>query len=266
METLDYIKKLVPELKFTIFEFIDIDTRVEYMSSIYSVQTFTDYLHAIPIDQSIRLFEVFIQNKLLYKQTVHNSFRWWLKDNISNLLPTITINHLSALSNKKTYYHDFVFEISRICNLRYIPRNTTNVTIRNLEWKKREFINDKNYQVFNAFSTLTTSNKTLAYIIKKTLLYYMIAIILYTKKNYELQKIKNQHKIIKRWLKKVLPKPLKQSVREYNKRAKVREKERQKQMRIIERQKKKEANELKKIKLKEERRLEQEKAKIKKIN
>ena len=122
-------------------------------------------------------------------------------------------------------------EISRICNLKYIPRNTTNVTIRNLEWKKREFINDKNYQVFNAFSTLTTNNKTLTYIIKKTLLYYMIAIILYTKKNYELQKIKNQHKIIKRWLKKVLPKPLKQSVREYNKRAKVREKERQKQAR-----------------------------------
>ena len=92
----------------------------------------------------------------------------------------------------------------------------------------------------------------------------MIAIILYTKKNYELQKIKNQHKIIRRWLKKDLPKPLKQSVREYNKRAKVREKERQKQMRIIERQKKKEANELKKIKLKEERKLEREKAKIKK--
>lgn len=264
METLDYIKRLPRDLKYIVYEFIDIHTRVELMCSIYNIQKFTDYFRAMPIDENIRLFKLFIQNQLFCEKVVGNYTRWSLKPSILKLLPTM--NFSRPILGKKVYYNEIAGLITNISNLQFIPKNSGNYIIRNLEWKKQQYMYTKNCQLYEVFSTLNGNSKRFIYIIKKTFLYYMIAIVLYGKKSYELQKIKHQHAIIKRWLKKVLPKPLKQSVREYNKRAKVRETERQKQMRFMARQKKKEANELKKIKAKKERQLEREKAKIKKIN
>lgn len=264
METLDYIKILPQDLKYIVYEFIDIQTRIELMCSIYNVQKFTDYLRAMPVDENIRLFKLFIQNQLFCKKVVGNYTRWSLKPGILKLLPTM--NFSRPILGKKVYYNEIVGLITNISNIEYIPKNSRNYIIRNLEWKRREYMYTKNCQLYDVFSTLNGSNRRFIYIIKKTFLYYMIAIVLYGKRFYELQKIRKQHAIIKRWLKKVLPKPLKQSVREYNKRAKVRETERQKQMRFMARQKKKEANELKKIKAKKERQLEREKAKIEKLN
>ena len=264
METLDYIKRLPRDLKYIVYEFIDIHTRVELMCSIYNIQKFTDYFRAMPIDENIRLFKLFIQNQLFCEKVVGNYTRWSLKPSILKLLPTM--NFTRPITGKKVYHNEIVGLITNISNLQFIPHNSGNYIIRNLEWKKQQYMYTKNCQLYEVFSTLNGNSKRFIYIIKKIFLYYMIAIVLYGKRSYELQKIKKQHAIIKHWLKKVLPKPLKQSVREYNKRAKVRETERQKQMRFMARQKKKEANELKKIKAKEQLQLEGEKAKIKKIN
>ena len=118
MEILDYIKRLPQDLKYIVYEFIDIQTRIELMCSIYNVQKFTDYLRAMPVDENIRLFKLFIQNQLFCKKVVGNYTRWSLKPGILKLLPTM--NFSRPILGKKVYYNEIAGLITNISNTNWI--------------------------------------------------------------------------------------------------------------------------------------------------
>lgn len=234
MNVLDLIVTLPNEIKFCIFNFIDIDTRIEFIKHKYNSRVFNEYRHAITTETNIKLFKRFIQNKLLEsKQNIgHNGYTWKtmkVKSHITDLCPSV-----SYVCNSRTNVinHGLIENIRTKASLQNIP-----IYGRSLEHKRFYYILDRSNDVYNMFSTISGCDKRLIYVLKKTLLHYMIAVIYISKKEVIKKKIANQHRKIKQWMKRDLPKPLKSAVKKYEKRVKKRILEKEKLAKKLEKEK-----------------------------
>ena len=65
MNVLNYIPRLPIELKNCIYEYIDIDTRIELLTHVCNISKFTEYFRAISSEKNVKLFEIFIRNQIL---------------------------------------------------------------------------------------------------------------------------------------------------------------------------------------------------------
>ena len=219
MSILTFIKQLPLELQHLIYEYIDIHTRIEVIKDKYDRGLFSEYRHAISTEKNIKLFETFVQNKLLeLKQNIGiNGYTWKtmkVKSYISELSPSF-----SYVGYNKTIVinHGIIETIRATTSLDYIPKYG-----RNLEHKRFYYILERANDVYHMFSTIYGCDKRLIYILKKTLLYYMIAVIYTSKKEVIKKRIANEHAKIKKWMKRDLPKSLKSAVIKYEKRVKKR--------------------------------------------
>ena len=139
MNVLDLIVKLPNELKFCIFNYIDIDTRIEFIKYKYNSGVFNQYRHAITTETNIELFRTLVQNKLLEsKQNIgHNGYTWKtmkVKSHITDLCPSV-----SYLSNNRTNVinHGVIENIRTKASLQNIPNYG-----RSLEHKRFYYILD----------------------------------------------------------------------------------------------------------------------------
>lgn len=227
MNILNIIARLPNELKYCIFNFIDIDSRIELMTYVCNKRLFIEYIDAIPTEKNVQLFEKFITNKILtYKQRTSNSYKsCYIKSSVSKLFPVVKykIDNREILSRNRLYD-----VLTRIANTEYIPQRRDNYTPHNLEWKRQTFIKERAFEIYNVFSTFEcdTSHEKLKYFLKKSLLHYMIVIIMNAKESWFQKITQKKHAEIKLWMKRSLPKPLKQAATLYQRRAKIREKER----------------------------------------
>jgi hypothetical protein len=227
MNVLNLIARLPDELKYGIFNYIDIDSRIELITYNCNKRLFLEYIDVIPTEKNVQLFDKFITNKILtYTQRTTNSYKsWYIKSSVSKLFPVVKykIDNREVLSRNRIYD-----VITRIANTEYIPQRRDNYTPHNLEWKRRRFIEERACDMYNVFSTFEcgASHEKLKYFLKKTLLHYMIVIIMNAKELWFQKITQKKHAEIKIWLKRSLPKPLKQATTLYQRRAKIREKER----------------------------------------
>ncbi len=262
MTVLNLIARLPIELKCCIYNYIDLDTRIELMTYVYNKRVFLEYIDAIPTEKNVQLFEKFVTNKILtYKQRSGSTYkRWYMKPAVSKLVPVVKYK----IDNREVVLRNEIYHvITRHANIEYIPCRHNNYTPRGLEWKRQQFIKEHALSIYNVFSSFEcgASHEKLKYFIKKTLLDYMIVIIMNGKER-ALQKITQKKQAeIKIWLKRALPKPLKQAATLYQRRAKLREKER---VKIAKQNAKANAKRLKqKIKEEEKKRKKEEKNKPK---
>ena len=262
MNVLNLIARLPNELKYYVFNYIDIDSRMELMTYVCNKRLFLEYIDAIPTEKNVQLFEKFITNKILtFKQRTTNSYKlWYIKSSVSKLFPVIKykIDSREVLSRNRIYD-----VLTRIANTEYIPQRRDNYTPHNLEWKRRRFIEERACDMYNVFSTFEcdTSHQQVKYFLKKTLLHYMIVIIMNAKELWFQKITQKKHAEIKVWLKRSLPKPLKQAATLYQRRAKIREKER---VKIAKQNAKANAKRIKqKMKEEEKKRKKEEKSKSK---
>lgn len=227
MNVLNLIARLPNELKYCIFNYIDIDSRIELITYNCNKRLFLEYVNVIPTEKNVQLFEKFVTNKILtYKQRSLSSYKsWYIKSSISKLFPVVKykVDNREILSRNRIYD-----VITRIANTEYIPQRRDNYTPYNLEWKRQRFIEERVSDIYNVFSTFEcgASHEKLKYFLKKTLLHYMIVIIMNAKELWFQKITQKKHAEIKIWLKRSLPKPLKQAATLYQRRAKIREKER----------------------------------------
>ena len=227
MNILNLIARLPNELKHCIFNYIDIDSRIELMTYVCNKRLFLEYIDAIPTEKNVQLFEKFITNKILtFKQRTTNSYKlWYIKSSVSKLFPVIKYK----IDNREVLSRNRIYDVlTRIANTEYIPQRRDNYTPHNLEWKRQIFIEERASDIYNVFSTFEcdTSHQQVKYFLKKTLLHYMIVIIMNAKELWFQKITQKKHAEIKFWLKRSLPKPLKQAATLYQRRAKLREKER----------------------------------------
>ena len=237
MNIMKNIPRLPIEMKCYIYNYIDIDTRIELMIHVCGKRTFLEYMDAIPTEKNVKLFEIFIRNKLLMcnQRSASDYKLWYMKSTITKLLPYIKykINSRQHIMRNEIYN-----VIVRHANIEYIPRRFNNYTPNRLDWKRQLFIREHAENIYNVFSTFECgrSHEKFKYFIKKILLYYMISIIMNGKERALQERTKKTHAQIKCWLKRTLPKPLKQAVKKYEKRAikRVREEEKRTKKRIKE--------------------------------
>ena len=227
MNILNLIARLPNELKHCIFNYIDIDSRIELMTYVYNKRLFLEYIDVIPTEKNVQLFDKFITNKILtYKQRTTNSYKsWYIKSSVSKLFPVVKYK----IDNREVLSRNRIYDVlTRIANTEYIPQRRDNYTPHNLEWKRQIFIEERASDIYNVFSTFEcgASHEKLKYFLKKTLLHYMIVIIMNAKELWEIKITLKKQAEIKFWLKRSLPKPLKQAATLYQRRAKIREKER----------------------------------------
>lgn len=247
MTVLNFIPRLPNELKYCIYNYIDIDTRIELMTYVCNKRVFLEYIDAIPTEKNVHLFEKFVTNKILtYQQRRGSIYEMWpLKPSVSKLVPVVKykIDNREVVLRNQIY---FVIVVNAATE--YIPQRRDNYTPRRLEQKREEFIREHALSIYNLFSTFEcgASHENLKRFLKKTLLDYMIIIIMNGKER-ALQKITRKKQVeIKIWLKRNLPKPLKQAARLYQRRAKLREKERVKIAKRLKQKKKEEEKKRKK--------------------
>lgn len=227
MTVLNLIARLPIELKCCIYNYIDLDTRIELMTYVYNKRVFLEYIDAIPTEKNVQLFEKFVTNKILaYQQRPRSTYkRWCMKPDVSKLFTVVKYK----IDNRVVVLRNEIYNvITRNANTEYIPQRRDNYTPRGLEWKRQQFIRERASDIYNVFSTFEcgASLEKLKYFLKQTLLDYMIIIIMNGKER-ALQKITRKKQAeIKIWLKRNLPKPLKQAATLYQRRAKLREKER----------------------------------------
>lgn len=226
MNVLNLIARLPDELKYCVFNYIDIDSRIELMTHICNKQLFLEYINAIPSEKNVQLFEKFVRNEILtYKQRSASTYKsWYIKSSISKLFPVVKYK----IDNREVLSRNRIYDVlTRIANTEYIPRRRDNYTPHNLEWKRQRFIEERASDIYNVFSTFEcgTSHEKLKYFLKKTLLRYMIVIIMNGKELWFQKITQKKHAEIKLWLKRSLPKPLKHAATLYQRRARLREKE-----------------------------------------
>jgi len=219
MSILTFIKQLPLELQHLIYEYIDIHTRIEVIKDKYDTRLFSEYRHVISTEKNIKLFETFVQNKLL--ESIHgvsgHGYTWKtmkVKSYISELCPSVSY---VSYNRTNVINHGIIETIRAKTTLQYIPKHG-----RSLEVKQFYYILERANDVYHMFSTISGCDKRLIYILKKTLLYYMIAVIYISKKEVIKKRIANEHAKIKKWMKRDLPKHLKSAVRKYEKRVKKR--------------------------------------------
>lgn len=262
MTVLNFIPRLPNELKYCIYNYIDLDTRIELMTYAYNKRVFLEYIDAIPTEKNVQLFEKFVTNKILtYQQRPRSTYkRWCMKPAVSKLFPVVKYK----IDTRVVVLRNEIYNvITRNANTEYIPQRRDNYTPRGLEWKRQQFIRERASDIYNVFSTFEcgASLEKLKYFLKKTLLRYMIIIIINGKER-ALQKITRKKQAeIKIWLKRNLPKPLKQAATLYQRRAKLREKER---VKIAKQRVKEDAKRLKQKMKEEEKKRKKEEKKRKK--
>ena len=260
MNVLNYIATLPSELKYCIYNYIDLDTRIELMTYVYNKRVFLEYIDAIPTEKNVQLFEKFVTNKIMTYQQRSNYKRWYIRSSVSNLFPVVKYK----IDNREVVSRNRIYDvITRIANTEYIPCRRNNYTPRGLEWKRQKFIEERASDIYNVFSTFEcgVNHAKLKYFLKKTFLDYMI-IIMMNGKERALQKITQKKQAeIKIWLKRNLPKPLKQAATLYQRRAKLREKER---VKIAKQKVKEDAKRLKQKMKEEEKKRKKEEKKRKK--
>jgi hypothetical protein len=227
MNVLNYIPRLPIELKNCIYEYIDIDTRIELLTHVCNIRKFTEYFRAISSEKNVKLFETFIRNQILTVKCVlpHSSHKsWHMKRSLSNMFPVVKYK----IYNRQQIVRNEIYHvIVRHANIEYIPRRFNNYEPRGLEWKRQQFILEHATSIYSIFSTFECgkNHRDFKYHIKKILLYYIISIIMNGKERALQKMITRKHAEIKIWMKRNLPKPLKQAARLYQRRAKQREKE-----------------------------------------
>ena len=236
---MDLIKKLPNELVNIIYGFIPIDIRLQLLTEKYPLSLIHSYNYLLPIKVCIKLYVLYIRNSLLIRlpKDYYDDFK--LKPNISKLLPKIRFK--THINNERTACVGHVIEqrIVDLVSLKYIPRSSVNWIPRNLERNQREYLLNVIDRTYSMFTTIEGCYKKLQYILKKTILFYLIALIRRGKPEYEKARCLRDHIRIKKYMKKYMFKELRKKCVQYKKRSKLREKEQlKKQKELLKQQKK----------------------------
>lgn len=236
---MDIIKKLPNEVVNIIYGFIHIDIRLELLTRKYPLSLLHSYNYVLPITKCIQLYILYIRNPLLLRvpKNYYDDFK--LKPIISKLLPKI--RYKTHVSNEKSISIGHVIEqkIVDMVSLKYLPRSYNNWVSRNLERNQREYLLNSIDRTYSMFTTIEGGYKKLQYILKKTILFYLIALIRKGKPEYEKARCLRDHIRIKKYMKKHLFKELRKKCVQYKKRSKLREKEQlKKQKELLKQQKK----------------------------
>ncbi len=208
------IKTLPIELRQYIYGFIEINQRLKLFNHKHSVRDIINYSNSLHVNTSIELFVHFIKNKLVIKNGPYSWSPHHLRPELSDLTPKITYN-LYSNNNPITIGHRLETNISECVSLRHMPRGHNNWIPRNLRENQRAFINETINKV-HTFSTMSGDLKELQYVLKKTLLYYLIALVKYGKPKYEIKICVNERIRIRKFMKKHLFKELRKKYRSYN--------------------------------------------------
>ena len=110
MNILNLIARLPNELKHCIFNYIDIDSRIELMTYVYNKRLFLEYIDVIPTEKNVQLFDKFITNKILtYKQRTTNSYKsWYIKSSVSKLFPVVKYKIDTTKDEKDTTVPEYI--------------------------------------------------------------------------------------------------------------------------------------------------------------
>jgi len=222
---MDLIKKLPNELIITIYGFIPIDIRLQLITQKYSLSLLHSYNYCLSVDECVKLYTLYVRNTLLLRvpKTHYDDFK--LKPSISKLLPKIRFK--TNINNDQSIClgHAIEHKILDMVSLKYLPRRYEHWVPRSLERNQREYLYNAIDKTYNMFSTLEGGCKKLQYILKKTLLFYLIALIRKAKPKYEKSRCLRDHMRIKKHMKKYMFKELRKKCIQYKKRSKLREKE-----------------------------------------
>ena len=240
---MEFIKKLPRELVFIIYAFIPIDIRLKLIITKYPITLLRSYNYCLGVNECIQLYTLYVRNTLLIRvpKTTYDDFK--LKSSISKLLPKIRFK--SNINNDQSISIGHMIEqkIVDIVSLKYIPRRYEHWVPHNLERNQREYLYNAIDKTYSMFSTLEGGYKKFQYILKKTLLFYLIALIRKAGPEYEKSRCLRDHIRIKKHMKKYMFKELRKKCIQYKKRSKLREKEQlKKQKELLKQQKKKKQN------------------------
>lgn len=236
---MDLIKKLPNELIITIYGFIPINIRLQLLTEKYPLSLLHSYNYLLPIKECVQLYILYIRNPLLTRLPKNHYDDFKLKQSISKLLPKVRFK--THVNSDRTLCLGHVIEqkIVDMVSLKYIPRSYDHWVPRNLERNQREYLLNAIDKTYSMFTTLEGSYKKLQYILKKTIFFYLIALIRKGKPEYEKARCLRDHIRIKKYMKKYLFKELRKKCVQYKKRSKLREKEGlKKQKELLKQQKK----------------------------
>ena len=234
---MDFIKKLPYELIITIYGFIPINIRLQLLTEKYPLSMLHSYNYLLTSEDCIKLFVLYIRNPLLTRLPKNHYDDFKLKQSISKLLPKVRFK--THINSERTVCLGHVIEqrIVDMVSLKYIPRSYDHWVPRNLERNQREYLVNAFDKTYSMFTTLEGGYKKLQYILKKTIFFYLIALIRKGKPEYEKARCLRDHIRIKKHTKKHVFKELRKKWVQYNKRSKLREKEeRKKQKELLKQQ------------------------------
>jgi len=235
---MDFIKKLPYELIITIYGFIPINIRLQLLTEKYPLSMLHSYNYLLTVEDCMKLFVLYIRNPLLTRLPKNHYDDFKLKQSISKLLPKVRFK--THVNSDRTICLGHVIEqrIVDMVSLKYIPRSYDHWVPRNLERNQRDFLLNAIDKTYSMFTTLEGGYKKLQYILKKTIFFYLIALIRKGKPEYEKAQCLRDHIRIKKHTKKHVFKELRKKWIQYNKRSKLREKEeRKKQKELLKQQK-----------------------------
>ena len=222
---MNIIKNLPNELIYIIYSFIDIDTRLDLLLSRYSMSLVNSMNYCLSIEECIKLYTCHIMNKLL-KRNLHNQYpAYSLLPLLSQELPKVTYKR--DLRSKTLCYvpHQIETFIVDLVSTRCMPKGYHNWIPRNLETKQREFLRNTINKIYNIFPSLEGEYSQFLYVLKRSLMFYLLALIQKGKPEYEKSRCLRDHIRIKQYTKKWVFKELRKKWVQYNKRSKLREKE-----------------------------------------
>ena len=235
---MEFIKKLPYELIITIYGFIPINIRLQLLTEKYPLSMLHSYNYLLTSEDCIKLFVSYIRNPLLTRLPKNHYDDFKLKQSISKLLPKVRFK--THINSERTVCLGHVIEqrIVDMVSLKYIPRSYDHWVPRNLERNQREYLLNAIDKTYSMFTTLEGGYKKLQYILKKTIFFYLIALIKKGKPEYEKARCLRDHIRIKKHTKKHVFKELRKKWVQYNKRSKLREKEElKKQKELLKQQK-----------------------------
>jgi len=230
---MDFIKKLPYELIITIYGFIPINIRLQLLTEKYPLSMLHSYNYLLTVEDCIQLFVLYIRNPLLTRLPKNHYDDFKLKQSISKLLPKVRFK--THVNSDRTICLGHVIEqrIVDMVSLKYIPRSYDHWVPRNLERNQRDFLLNAIDKTYSMFTTLEGGYKKLQYILKKTIFFYLIALIRKGKPEYEKAQCLRDHIRIKKHTKKHVFKELRKKWIQYNKRSKLREKEERKKQKEL---------------------------------
>lgn len=242
---MNIVKNLSNELILKIYEYIPINIRLQLITKKYPVSLIRSYNYCLNIDECIKLYIRYIRNNLLIRIPKNNYDDFILKPNISELFPKILYKIRMYSEMPISISHNIEDKIIDTVSLKYLPRRFENWVPRNLKNDQRNYLSLAIEKTYAMFSTIEGDYKQLQYILKKTLLFYLIALIQKAKPEYEKSICLRDHIRIKHYSKRFLFKEMRKTWVQYNKRAKERIKEYIKQQKEL-KKKQKEQEKLKK--------------------